>query len=312
MNPHTLCLYCCTHLDDIHRVVRLAKSIAKYNSENIPLYISAPEKEISIFKAKVDEVLKGVIYLPETSIIAAIPNVSEKQIYGIRGGLRQQIIKSNFWQLGLTQNYLCLDSDCIFLRPFFKRDFLVVDDIPYSVIHEGKTILQPTQILSKRKHRDYFINDRNPIQKELKRPGVTYDFGYAPFIWSSKVWKSLEVNYLKPNKKSFLDIIVEHGSEFTWYGEALLTYKAIEIFPREELFKHYHYQDQYLLEKIIGINDNIIQKDYLGKVIQSSWEKSMTHKSARRPLPSILTLWLKTRLKSITLKIKILKNMITT
>ena len=309
MTQHILCLYCCTYLEDINRVIRLAKSISKYNSDNISFYISAPDDEISIFEVEVGKVIEGVTFIPETQIIKTIPNVTNKQIYSIRGGLRQQIIKSNFWRLGLTKNYLCLDSDCIFLRNFLINDFIAVDDIPYSVIHEGKTILQPTLILSKRKHREYFIKDRNPIQKELERPGVTYDFGYAPFIWSSEVWLSLESNFLTPNSKSFLDIILEHGSEFTWYGEALLKYRAIPVYPREELFKHYHYYDQFILERIMGVNDSLIRNDYLGKVMQSSWDKAITHKSAQKSLSSRLLLKTKNHLKIFLLKIRIIRNL---
>ena len=310
MIPKRLCLYCCSYLEDINRVVRLSESISKYNADEIPFFISVPDDEVTIFTKEVKHILKRPIVIPETKIISLIPNVTADQIYSIRGGLRQQIIKSNFWKLGYSLNYLCLDSDCVFLRNFYISDFIFSEDIPYSVMHEGKSILQPTLFLSKRKHREYFNADRKPIQSAIGRPGITYDFGYAPFLWSSKVWMSLETEYLIPNKKSFLDIIVENGSEFTWYGEALLKYRAIPIYPREELFKHYHYFDQYILEKINGVNDISIKKDFLGKVMQSSWEKQLTHKSAKKPLVSMFILFIKHRFKKAYLKFKIFKNLL--
>jgi len=310
MNPKNISLYCCSYLKDINRVVRLSESISKYNSDNIPFFISVPDDEVQEFREKIGNVLKDAEVIPETKIISKIPHVSKKQIYSIRGSLRQQIIKSNFWKLGYSENYLCLDSDCIFLRNFYKSDFLVYDDIPYTVIHEGRSILQPTLFLSKRKHREYFNADRKPIQSAIGRPGITYDFGYAPFLWSSKVWQSLETNFLIPNKKSFLDIIVENGSEFTWYGESLLKFRAIPIIPREELFKHYHYYDQYILEKVIGINDEIITKDFLGKVLQSSWERKLTHKSSEKGVASRIVFFTKNMLKTIYLKLRIFKNIL--
>jgi hypothetical protein len=65
----------------------------------------------------------------------------------------------------------------------------------------------------------------------MGRQGVIYDYGYAPFIWSKKVWQFLEENFLKPNNMSISDAILECSSEFTWYGESLLKYRAITLNP---------------------------------------------------------------------------------
>lgn len=78
--------------------------------------------------------------------------------------------------------------------------------------------------------------------KRMGRQGVIYDYGSATFIWSKRVWQSLEENFLKPNNMSISDAILECSSEFTWYGESLLKYRATPLYPRNELFKHYHYE----------------------------------------------------------------------
>ena len=109
-------LYSCTFRKDLKRTVKLAQSIRKHNKGNIPFYISVPEEDVDLFR----EYLKDyeVLIFDEKDIFKANPKLNITQLYEIRGGLRQQVIKSEFWRLGISENYLVLDSDCIFIREF--------------------------------------------------------------------------------------------------------------------------------------------------------------------------------------------------
>jgi len=278
-----LVLYCCSFHRDVDRVVKLVESIQKYNSENIPVYISCPKEDMNLFLSKVD--LKVASVLCEEEIIRKIPHATLTDVYSLKGGkLQQQIIKSEFWRMGLAENTLVLDSDCQFLRPFSRSDFMVDSSTPYSVIHEGKSFLRFTSRFGPERARAEWQKDRLPIQLELKRPGQTYDFGYAPFIWSAKVWESLYENHLLPRGENIIDAIKRHPSELTWYGEALLKYRAIVVWPREELFRHYHYEHEFWLDRRLGINQAQLAKDFLGVVRQSNWEHRLDH---GRPSKSI-------------------------
>jgi len=194
-------LYCCTFRKDLKRTIKLAESIRKHNTTKIPFYISVPTEDVDLF----NEYLKSfdIIIFDERDIFKANPKLPIQKLYEIRGGLRQQVIKSEFWRLGISENYLVLDSDCIFIRDFDEGDFIAKDDVPYSVIHEGREVLQATERFGPKKIRQHFLADREPIKAALGRTGVTYDFGYAPFLWSSKVWKSLDIQYLTPNGMNF-------------------------------------------------------------------------------------------------------------
>ena len=46
--------------------------------------------------------------------------------------------------LKLRSNYLCIDSDSIFIRDFGKTDFLASDGEPYTVLHQNKELFQLT------------------------------------------------------------------------------------------------------------------------------------------------------------------------
>jgi hypothetical protein len=219
-------------------------------------------------------------------------------------GIRQQVIKSEFWRLGISENYLVLDADCVFIRDFSKQDFLIQDDLPYSVIHEGRDLLLATDLFGPKKTRTHFYADRNPIQQALGREGITYDFGYAPFLWSAKVWRSLDENYLIPQNKNFLDAVEFCGSEFTWYGEALLAFQAIPIYPREQLFKHYHYEHQLWSDRILGYKEKVLAGGFLGIVYQSNWEIWAHFGRSQKSNFSLLWRFVRRFFKKVIFKVK--------
>jgi len=301
---NNIVLYSCTFRKDLKRTVKLAESIRKHNKSNIPFYISVPPEDVELFK----EHLQGfdVIIFDERDIFKMNSKLDIDTLYSIRGGLRQQVIKSEFWRLGIAENYLVLDSDCIFIRDFDERDFLFQDDIPYSVIHEGRDVLQATERFGPKKIRQHFLADREPIKAALGRKGVTYDFGYAPFLWSKKVWQSLDTHYLTPNGMNFLDAVLLCGSEFTWYGESLIHFRAIPIYPREQLFKHYHYEHQLWADQVLGYGENILAHDYLGVVYQSNWESWGDFGPSSKSVPSLVWRSIKRVLKKVQFKLSLL------
>lgn len=251
-------LYCKSYCRDIDRVDNLVKSINKYNYDKLPFYISCPSSDLQLFKSKNWE---------NTTIIADEEIDSNNQ-----GWIGQQVIKSQFWKLNLCENYLCLDSDSEFIRPFYKSDFMYDNDTPYTVMHEDKELLEWCQKagfnFDVQESSEY---DRNKVMSLFNRKGVFYDFGPSPVIWSSKVWRSLFDSYIYPNNLTFSDLIQHCESEFTWYGEWLLTNNIIPIYPRQPLFKIFHYKEQYIEAKQKGYTIDNFKKLYLGIILQSNW-----------------------------------------
>ena len=303
-----LVLYCCTFRKDLKRTVKLAESICKHNKAHIPFYISVPAEDVDLFKTHLAEF--DALIFDEKDIFKANPKLDTQKLYSIRGGLRQQVIKSEFWRLGISENYLVLDSDCIFIRDFDETDFIALGDTPYSVIHEGRDVLQATERFGPKKIRQHFLTDREPIKQALGRTGVTYDFGYAPFLWSRKVWESLDIHYLTPNGMNFLDAVLLCGSEFTWYGESLIRFRAIPIFPLEQLFKHYHYEHQLWSDQILGYKEKVLAYDYLGVVYQSNWESWGDFGPSNKSVRSRLWRSIKRLIKKAWFKIKLLSGFI--
>ena len=279
-------LYCKSYSRDFLRLKRLFNSIQKFNVDHIPFYISTP-------KANKDLLLEilgadGYIWVADEDIVAANPKASIEKYKAMPGGLSQQIIKSEFWRLGLAENYLCLDSDSLFIRNFQKSDFLSADGVPYTVLHQNKELFQ----LASNRGQDKVERDLRIEAERVKalfgRSGPNFYCAPAPFIWSAKVWRSLDAEFLQPQGISLWELITPEHPETLIYGEALLRYRAIPLIAIEPLFRIYHYDWQYFLMKRVGETEAKVAKHYLGIIYQSAWESELNFGEPQKSLPSRL------------------------
>lgn len=268
-----LALFCKSYRIDVKRVTRLAKSIAKFNTENIPFFVSVPTSDVALFSEHLADF--DVKIIDDKSIIRSNPKLSWAQIDSLPGHIAQQIVKSEFWRLGLCESYLCLDSDAFFIRPFYKKDYLWDNEIPYTVMDESREFLEES--LLSRKHQvvsDYF-QEAKKTQHLFERTGKAYAFGPFPVLWHRAVWQSLEVQHLQPRGMTLFDAIVQAPLESRWYGEALLRYKAIPLMPCQPLFKVYHYAWQLDRDRRAQVGLDQLTQLYSGVIYQSAWEREM-------------------------------------
>lgn len=259
-----LILYCKSYHKDVQRAKILLESVLKFNKDNIPFYISVPSEDVQLFK--------------DTLGTVGYTLVTDEEVCGekyAQSWVTQQTIKSSFWKLGLCYNYVMIDSDSYFIKPFYLNDFIydTENHVPYTVMHEQKDLFAWTvrnvDVLGFDPQRS-FAECREPIQQLFDRKGRLYDHGPGPIVWSSAVWSSLEEKYLKPNNIKFEDLINSVHSEFSWYGEWLLVDKTIPLWPIEPLFKFFHYMQEYQDFKQRGYTEEHWARNYLGVVMQSS------------------------------------------
>lgn len=258
-----LILFVKTYKNDLIPFKKLIESISKYNKDSIPVLVSVNSEDYLFFK----DSFPNLHIIPDSDIVAC----DEKD-----GWRYQQVIKSQVHKLNITNNYVCLDSDSYFIRDFYISDFMYNGSTPYTLFHEQKELFNWTDInlkYLKGNPKEYFYNISRNVMAKFNRSGVCYDFGPSPVIWSTKVWKSFEDEYLKSENKTFPDIINEIPSEFTWYGEWLLFSKKIDIYPREPLFKVFHYEKQYKDFIKNGYKMELLKENYIGVVMQSNWNK---------------------------------------
>jgi hypothetical protein len=268
-----LALYCKSYSTDLRRVVRLVQSIERFNETHIPIYVSVPEAELALFREHLGTTSAQLI--ADESILRASPRLALAQVARMHGAVAQQVVKSEFWRLGLAEAYVCLDSDAIFIRPFSSEDFLAPDGYPYTVLDEAHDLLEDAMQHGRLRIVDDFVREAASMQKKFGRHGRRYSFGPFPLVWHRKVWESLDSNYLQPRGISFADAIAQTPIESRWYGESLLAYQAIPLHPCQALFKVYHYAWQLDQETRRGITQEHLSNLYCGVIYQSAWEREM-------------------------------------
>jgi hypothetical protein len=287
-------LYCKSYHRDVQRAKRLAESVRRFNSGNLPFYLSCPSADLPLFKDIVGN--EGVTYLSDEEIVAANPAIDLSDLFALPGGLSQQIVKSEFWRLGISENYLCIDSDAYFIRDFDKDDFLAPGGHPYTVMNES---LELRLFGTLHKH-DKIERNRDAECKAImaifERSGRQYDFGPLPVVWSRRVWADLAEKLLEPRGMNFLDAIKLFPSEMRWYGEALLKFRSIEMWPVETLFRCYHYEQQFLDAQKAGETSETLRHIYLGVCSQSNWDKELDHGQNRKGLLSNIIRTIKRRI----------------
>lgn len=266
-------LYCKSYSTDLKRVVRLAESIRRFNTEGIPFFVSVPKSECPLFQ----EHLAGLdaVLIADEDIIQASPRIAPAQISQMHGNLSQQVIKSEFWRLGFSAAYFCIDSDSLFIRPFVASEFISSNETPYTVMDEGQTLLEDALHFKKNKILQDFRSEAQLVQELFDRSGRAYSFGPFPLMWHRAVWESLDLQYLRPRGMNFADAILQAPIESRWYGEALLRYQAVPLMPCQPFFKVYHYAWQFDKDRRANIGLEQLAQLYSGVIYQSAWERDM-------------------------------------
>lgn len=268
-----IALYCKSYRVDLYRARRLAESIARFNEDDIPFYLSVPESDLPLFKEHLSSLPVQII--DDDLIVSQNSSIDRQRLGELPGNISQQVIKSEFWRLGFSDSYLCLDSDAVFIRPFFRNDFLWGNSIPYTVMDESREFLEASLLARKTHVMIDFHNEAERVQKLFDRPGKAYAFGPFPLLWHRAVWESLDEQYLRPRGMSLMDAITSAPMESRWYGEALLKFKAIALMPCQPLFKVYHYAWQLDRDRRAGVTDDKLAQLYSGVIYQSAWERDL-------------------------------------
>ena len=238
-------LYCKSYRKDFLRLKRLLKSISDHNVDQIPFYISTPSVDRELLVELIGN--QGYQWVSDESIIQsnALAPIGIENTKS--GGLAQQVIKSEFWRLEISENYVCLDSDCIFIKEFKRDNFIATDGNPYTVIYQNKEFFQ---LAIDRNHSKIVENlslEGDRVKALFGRKGPNYYCPCPPFIWSAKVWRSLDERFLAPQEMTLWDISTPDHPETLLYLEALLNFQAIPLHPIEQLFRIYYYDWHYFL-----------------------------------------------------------------
>jgi hypothetical protein len=269
MTDNKIVIFCKSYKKDMFRARRMAESVQRFNTDNIPLYVSVPSSDVILFKQCFDNI--PCQFVTDEEILDLSCRACGHIPRRFPSDLLQQLIKLEFWRMNLCENYLWIDSDSYFIRNFSRSDFLDDDDHPYTVQHE----LQELRDFAMRWNKPRIIKDfekmAKTFQKISNRSGCYFDFGPSPVVWSTRVLKSLHEEYLPKEKKSIYQLLEEYPCELQLYGEYLYKSNTIPIHPIKPLFRVFHYAEQFYESQMMGESESSISRQYLGIVMQSNW-----------------------------------------
>jgi hypothetical protein len=154
---------------------------------------------------------------------------------------------------------------------------LASDGNPYTVIYQNKEYFQLAADRGFTRAPTELIAEGSRVKQLFERQGPNYYCPCPPFIWSAKVWMSLDERFLKPRGLTFWDVCTPKHPETLLYLEALLNFKAIPLQPIEQLFRIYYYDWHYYLLRRVGENISKIKENYLGVIYQSSWDLALDY-----------------------------------
>ena len=274
-----------SYREDADAASRLFASLAEFNVESLPVWIVVPEADVPLFADLVGrhgQVLSEALFADQL--------VSEP-VAGIRPGyINQEIVKLAFWELGLADNYLPVDSDVVFLRPFGAADFMFSADVPYTVLLEDREL----QVDS-----DYFATHWQGREKVLRHiqaeigledPRLLTCHGHQ--VLSSVVLRSLREDFLEPRGWSYARMLEEGPYEFSWYNFWLQKSRLIPIELREPYFKVIHSAKQHRDLLIQGVTLEDIARGYLGVIVNSNFAKAFGDLSHQTPRSQVLAKYL--------------------
>jgi len=288
MNERPFALMLKTYAPDSAFVYRLVSSFHKHNVENLHLFCVVPQADLEVFAPLAAETVTVMSEAPFERYFTS------EEVDGIRlGYINQEIVKLAFWELGLVENYFCVDSEAVFLRDFREQDFIAPDGFPFSVLVEDNELqVEPHY------YTQYWISREaahRRIAQEIAFPDPILRTCHGHQTFSSTVLRDFKDNFLTPRGWSYLDALKIAPYEFTWYNLWLQKSEVIPIHQREPYVKVFHHEKQHLEYIIRGITNKDIARGYLAVVVNSNFSRDLGIIKADAPKAELLSHYLSYR-----------------
>jgi len=250
-----------SYLPDIEYTQRFIESFKKYAMESTPLYVVVPDQDVPAFAAVVGDT--GEV-LPES---LWSDYLVDYRIHGNAAGyINQEIIKLAFAEKDLLRNYLCADSEAVFIRPFGFSDFMATESIPYTFVTEDHELqVDPIYFNRYGKSRTQSLL---ALRKYLELDPVPYATCHGFGVFSSLVLSSLR-EFMADQGLTYADLLEISPYEFSWYNFWLEKSQAIPRIAREPIFETIHMQHHHLSYALKGVGLQDLARGYVGVVVNS-------------------------------------------
>ena len=265
-----------SYAPDLAYATRMIESFRRFNTDSLSLFCVVPAEDLAAFQH-----LGGadVIVMSDSSLAELFV---DHEVRGIRPGyINQEIVKLAFWETGLADNYFCIDSDAIFLRPFGYADFMTLDGVPFTVLVEDLDLAVDPR---------YFTEHWTTRQESVRRihdlvgvddPVLRTCHGHQ--ILSRRVLRSFRDEFLVPRNWTYADALIFEPLEFTWYNMWLQKTKAIPIHAREPLVKVFHHEGHHIEAILRGVSLSDLARGYVALVVNSNFDRTLQGATGARP-----------------------------
>jgi hypothetical protein len=253
---------------DLEYARRLVGSFHEHNSDDMLLYCIVPPDDVSSFSSLGSST---VTVLSEAELGGHL--VAEDVNGYRRGYINQEIVKLAFWELGLADDYFCVDSEAVFIRDFSRADFMAPDGFPYTVLVEDNELkVEP------RYYREHWVTRERMIRRiadEIGFDDPVLRTCHGHQVFSSVVLRSFVDEFLAPRGWDYRDALAVSPYEFSWYNLWLQKTEAIPIHQREPFVKVFHNESQHLEYLMRGIQVADIARGYLAVLVNSNFSRDI-------------------------------------
>lgn len=268
---YRLVFYCKTYNGDYDRFQELIRTFHQFNRDGVVMYVSVPQSDIGRYSH----------FSCETLHVISDESFSEQYLVGsdlygkmwegkIKSGYaNQQICKLTFYKTGVSHNYLCLDSDTIFIRDFYISDFMHSEDIPYTVMHTEKDLCVD------RTYRQFawfpWIEMVENVYAYMDLNDRRLRLCHCNQLMSSIVLDSLERDFMKPRSLCYKDLLSIAPHEFTWYTVWFQKCKLVQEYAVEPFFKVISFRQNYIFHRVQNLHESDFAHAYIGIILNSKW-----------------------------------------
>jgi len=255
-----------SYSQDFEYAKRLMDSVNTHNKDSLPVFLVVPASDVSTF-----QVMAGTNAEVLSEELFASHLVHEETAGFGPGYINQEIVKLSFWELGLCDNYLCVDSDAVFIRDFTRADFMARPGVPFTFLTEDRELhVEPGY------YADTWINRMKSLEKirnEIGYQGRWLLTVHGHAVFSATVLKSFVNDFLEPRGWDYKDALAISPYEPTWYNTWLLHAGVIEIVPCEPNVKTFHNSTQHLDYLLREVTTEDLARGYVAVVVNSNYSR---------------------------------------
>lgn len=259
-------VFCKTYSRDFKRFKLMVSSFNKRNVCHVQMFVSVPQSELGLFasfKSDTVSIISDESYAGGYFV---------KQSYFNRsiGYLNQQVCKLSFWECGFAENYLCIDSEVMFIRDFTPSDFMFDEHTPYTVLVMDKA-------LNCEKFYTHQCNERQHlIHKIFDAVGLhdpRFRTCHGNTVLNSKVLRSLKNDFMDAHGYNYEDLLRISPYEFSWYNAWFQKCGLVKEMSVEPFFKTFHLRTEYTYSRLRQLTLEDYARAYVGVILNGNWKR---------------------------------------